>query len=611
MKRKYKAGLLAAALSVCLVLPAAAAPDPEAQVIRTIQALGIMAGDQNGSMDLDAPVTRAQFATMAVKATPGGDKVGRAASSPFPDVRQDHWAAGYVEAAVARHIISGYTDGSFRPDRTVTLAEGASMALTLLGYGPADYVGGYPEGQLAKYRSLDLDRDVPQTDPRGPMTRRDAMYLFYNLMTAPTKAGTPYLTTLGHTLTPAGDIDLTALMNRRMEGPILAQGDYAARIPFPLEEAQVYRNGKPASPDQILPMDLIYYNEGLNALWVCSDKVTGTIQALSPSPIQPSALTLAGRTLSIETAQAAHALSDVGDFHVGDLVTVLLGRSGGVAAVVRPEEASFDQVGLVTAITSLPQTDHRGESYQCRTALVLTTDGQTWQYPCDRYLEVGDVVRVTADTNGVLSLKEVRSTTSGTFSADGTMLGRTRLAQDVEILEVRDSTGQVVYPHRLAGVTLDASDVLFCSTNAAGEISRLILKDVTGDLWQFGILTHKASNPQFSSYELLVDGTPVLIPQSNTTFPAEQGPIRVFGSLQHPEKLHSLHKAGSGEVLGQQLMVNGRSWPLSETAAVYRRDMGRYEMTTLALAQEQGLRLTGWYDKTPDQGGRIRILIAE
>ena len=54
--------------------------------------------------------------------------------SPYPDVPASHWAAPYVEAAVAAGYVTGYLDGTFRPGNTITLAEGVTMALRLLGY---------------------------------------------------------------------------------------------------------------------------------------------------------------------------------------------------------------------------------------------------------------------------------------------------------------------------------------------------------------------------------------------------------------------------------------------------------------------------------------------
>ena len=53
-----------------------------------------------------------------------------------------------------------------------------------------------------------------------------------------------------------------------------------------------------------------------------------------------------------------------------------------------------------------------------------------------------------------------------------------------------DRRGAVVYPSRLAGLTLDRGQVRWYSLNAQGEIEAMILNDVTGDAYQYGLLTH-------------------------------------------------------------------------------------------------------------------------
>ena len=44
------------------------------------------------------------------------------------------------------------------------------------------------------------------------------------------------------------------------------------------------------------------------------------------------------------------------------------------------------------------------------------------------------------------------------------------------------------FPSRLSGVTLSESDVRYYTTNSAGQIDRVILDDVTGDLWEYAAL---------------------------------------------------------------------------------------------------------------------------
>ena len=176
MKNRLSSLALAGVLSLSLVLPvgAAGAAASEDQAIQTVNALGIMVGDRTGSMDLSRSVTRAEFVTMAVKAM--GRQIGQAASSPYPDVPWSHWAAGYVEAGVSAGLVSGYSDGRFRPSSTITLAEGVTIALRLLDYRHCETVillqeqREYFQGEMEKLRKSVPSLPKPKTfvPGRGP-----------------------------------------------------------------------------------------------------------------------------------------------------------------------------------------------------------------------------------------------------------------------------------------------------------------------------------------------------------------------------------------------------------------------------------------------------------
>ena len=617
-KHRVSAALTAACIALSLVLPArAAAPAPEAEASQVVRALGIMVGDARGDLNLSSPVTRAEFITMAVKASPGGDRVGRASVSPYPDVSRNHWASGYVEAGVAAGLISGYSDGTFRPDNRISLAEGATIALALLGYGPADFSGAYPTGQLAMYRSLGLDRGVTAAGASDRLTRRDAMYLFYNLMTAPSGEGRPYLEKLGYSLNAAGELDLVDLVNRSMEGPEVVREGWQAHIPFDVQNAAVRLAGKTAAISDIREGDVVYWNRGLNTLWIYRDRVVGSIQALEPSSSAPTAVTVAGRTCPIETASAAYALSDLGRYGLGDRVTLLLGRDGGVAAV---EEGAISEgdgpVGLITGIGTGTYSDGRGGSYMARTALLLATDGRTYRYQVPDGLKEGDLVRVTLSASGETDLKKVRSdAVSGKVNGDGTKVGSLDLARDAEILDVSGSRGVRVPAGRLAGITLSASTVRYCSTNSAGEIERLILNDVTGDIHSYGILTEltAVSANEFTSYytyELNVGGAAITVPSTTTRFPVEEGPVQIKGDPAAPEKLYSLTAMKNGEIAGGRFTAGNTSCTLSDSVVAYEHRNGTYYLSSLSRVKEGGFTLTGWYDKTEANGGRIRVIVA-
>ncbi len=340
MKRLISIYLSLALVASMLVLPTAATTEDE--IVQTVQALGIMIGDENGDMKLSDSVTRAQFATMAVRATQGGDSVSQTAYAPFPDVAATHWSAAYVTYAVNAGYINGYTDGTFKPDDEISLAEGLTMVLKVLGYTSDYFVGTYPQAQMTLADQLGLCDDVIATLSTDILDRGDAMQIFYNALTATAVSGSKYITTLGYTLDSKGEVDLTALLNATMEGPVVVEGSWTAKVDVSLSSATIYKDGKTIQSAQISGYDVIYWNDNLNTAWVYSDRVTGTVQSISPSTAAPTSVMVAGQSYPLSGSSATYAFSQLGTYGVGDTVTLLLGRDDSVVGVANTATAVVD-----------------------------------------------------------------------------------------------------------------------------------------------------------------------------------------------------------------------------------------------------------------------------
>lgn len=98
-----------------------------ANYIGYMQQFGIITGYSDGSFRPDAPVTRAEFAAIASrfeKLTEG--------SKSFIDVPDTYWAARYINFAATRGWVTGYSDGTFKPENTITRAEVAAVTCRLL-----------------------------------------------------------------------------------------------------------------------------------------------------------------------------------------------------------------------------------------------------------------------------------------------------------------------------------------------------------------------------------------------------------------------------------------------------------------------------------------------
>lgn len=164
-----------------------------AQTASVLDALGIMQGVGNNRFDPNSSLTRAQFCKLAVTALGFSDVSAYGSYTIFPDVKNTHWAAQYINAAV-RHpdlkdqaIIRGYADGTFGPDKTVNFGEVCTMLLRMLGYSEKDVGPFWPADYVAKAQSLGLTRNVSLTDAKSVIKRSDAATMLLNTLGTPLK----------------------------------------------------------------------------------------------------------------------------------------------------------------------------------------------------------------------------------------------------------------------------------------------------------------------------------------------------------------------------------------------------------------------------------------
>ncbi len=612
MKTKH---FISAALALCLTLSlcvgAQAAGSGAKQ--EALQALGILtAGDS-----LTSPVTRAQFAQMLVAASPYQDGAEGYGSSLFKDLKGDHWASGYVRIAIEQGWMTGYVDGSFRPDQAVTLEEGCAALLKALGYDPTALKGAYPAAQLSKASSLGL-LDGVSARQGGALTRQDCVDLFYNLLTAQTSAGAVYGTTLGYTITN-GQVDYSALVSSHTKGPFVAE---SSTLSLPFVPGTVYYNGAVSALSAVQPYDVYYYNANMSTVWICHNRVTGTLTGLSPSAAAPTAVTVAGVSYQLGTSEAAYQLSSQGSFQEGDMVTLLLGLNGEVVQAIAALENEAIYYGSVVSSAkgaSTASTTSLATASAQVTTQVACTDGvvRTF-YHSGTALDAGKLVTVSTTQSGtnVRSLSTKRL--EGTVSKDGTGVGTYRFAAGAQILDTDDSGGYArVYPSRLAGARLSGEDVRYYTLNAAGEIDRMVLHNVTGDTQPYvyvsGIDDSSSGTNISVSYTYLRDG------QAQTISGTARYPIQTGGAMLVYEKgslrsIRQLTQVSLDGLSALSAMGGGREYPIAENVQVLLRDGSGsrgYYQTDLSQINGEDYTLTGWYDNLGySAGGRIRILVA-
>jgi hypothetical protein len=98
----------------------------------------VLTGFPDGSFRPDEPVTRAQFAAMLKQAF-NRNPVRNAVN--FSDVPSDYWAAPAIRDAYSRNFMSGYPENTFRPGEYIPRAQVLVALANGLGYTPANSVG--------------------------------------------------------------------------------------------------------------------------------------------------------------------------------------------------------------------------------------------------------------------------------------------------------------------------------------------------------------------------------------------------------------------------------------------------------------------------------------
>ncbi|MBN2057744.1 MAG: S-layer homology domain-containing protein, partial [Candidatus Saganbacteria bacterium] len=88
--------------------------------------VGLVEGYPDGSFRPDRALTRAELATLLVRAK-GLKLPDRSAKKVFKDVDPTFWGAKYIEVAQQQGLVKGYPDGSFRPNNKITKAEGIAV----------------------------------------------------------------------------------------------------------------------------------------------------------------------------------------------------------------------------------------------------------------------------------------------------------------------------------------------------------------------------------------------------------------------------------------------------------------------------------------------------
>lgn len=244
----------------------------------------------------------------------------------------------------------------------------------------------------------------------------------------------------------------------------------------------ISKNGSAATASDLAKYDVAYYDSATKTIYASDYRITGFIEAASPSAGAAQTMTVMG--CELEVLEAAWETLD--GFSVGSRVTLLLTDDCKVAAVLSAATVKADMIGVLSL--------DGGSVTLCGSGLVITSNSLT---AADSLY--GGLVEAYASSATSISCIALGSSSAKVDISAGTV-GTYELAPSFNAYEWFGSG----YVYSLSGVagtgSADLDDIVWTTSlassyvsyyhiNSAGQVDLLLFRDVTGNCYSYGKLT--------------------------------------------------------------------------------------------------------------------------
>lgn len=292
----------------------------------------------------------------------------------------------------------------------------------------------------------------------------------------------------------------------------------------------IVKNGAAATVDDLAQYDVATFDATTNTLRVSDYRVTGTWQTAYPSADAPTKVTVMGHEFPVlESARDSFA-----KLKTGSQITLLLTSDLQVAAAYSASTVkATQQIGIL-------------QSVQDETATVSLTNGvsvsgKLVSSASEASRMIGALVSVSSSGTGLYLTGLDYDGTRSTWNVSSRTLGSTLLSPYVQIYErVNGGVARKISESSVLVSSVSATDIEYVSYNAQGKVSMMVVSDVTGDAYTYGMAK---TGEQTVSSETLSG--------SNQT-------ISVINADGQSEALVTSKKFTSGSFIGITASTNGK-----------------------------------------------------
>lgn len=154
-----------------------------AEAVIVLAAMGIFTGDGSGNFNPNAPITRAETATIICRLMDAENDAKANHRQVYGDVAVSHWASGYIATATELGVFNGDGTGNFRPGDNVTYEQIIKMLVRACGYETeAQRNGGWPNGYIAVAEDLGITNGLSFRQAAYAPRRMVAQLIYNSLL---------------------------------------------------------------------------------------------------------------------------------------------------------------------------------------------------------------------------------------------------------------------------------------------------------------------------------------------------------------------------------------------------------------------------------------------
>ncbi len=380
----------------------------------------------------------------------------------------------------------------------------------------------------------------------------------------------------------------------------------------------ILKNGAPASLSDIRQYDVVTYDKSARILNITDFRLTGCYENCWPNLSSPSRITVMGYEFPVLPS----AIDSLAQYKLGQVITLLLTTDGQVAGAATGVSGST-AVGIVQ-----PGISSTSAAVTLLNGIELKGDPKLTENTASQY--AGELVTVSSYMAGQISLSKLgTSGATGELDLNKLTLGTAALSPAVKTFE-RVGTGPVeqISLSDLTQTKVSAAKVVYARKDYAGRVDLLVLNDVTGDRYEYGFLkedtkddsfnglpfsnrtisvinsTNKVGTQQIITGSAFTNGAP-----GGLAVSADKSKVEAVVTLTEVKNVSrtSFYTVNGKTYLhlpNMDIMVSDKVECYNKLTDTWFEGEGRLN-NTRAFAET----LTVYYDRTPAEGGKIRMVV--